>query len=184
MEKLSVSLRGTFCDILKDKNGNIIYDSGWQSNKILDGARILLAGLMKNLDTSGGIQSVNVGQGDILWDNEPNGPPEPEASDTDLLDPDPYSIQVENLTIQFLDENDNHVTLPTSRLKITVTFGQDQPPAPTGSTVSSYPLREFGLFGSYDDGTGALEFMINSVRHKVIHKDTSTTLVRTIKLYF
>lgn len=39
------------------------------------------------------------------------------------------------------------------------------------------PLREFGLFGLFD----GKDYMINCVRHPVIHKDAASTLVRVIR---
>ena len=51
---------------------------------------------------------------------------------------------------------------------------------PPDENLSSYPLREFGLFGKY----GTIPYMIDCIRHPVIHKDTSTTLVRVVRLYF
>jgi len=55
-----------------------------------------------------------------------------------------------------------------------------KPGFPAPVEFNTYPLREFGLFGIF----AGQPFMINCVRHPVIYKDLSATLVREIKLYF
>jgi hypothetical protein len=41
-------------------------------------------------------------------------------------------------------------------------------------------LREFGLFGQL----AGSDYMLNSIRHPVIHKDGDATLIRVVRLYF
>jgi hypothetical protein len=179
MEIISTSIRGVYCDILKGPNDNIIYDSGWVSNRIVDRCRKLLAGFMKNDPSEGieGIQYLAVGKGLEKWDTE--GAPPPDSSVTELTDPNPFTIDVKNLSLVYLKENDEEVKgPPTNRLQITATLGPDEPPAV--ASVSSYPLREFGLFGKF----GGEPYMIDCIRHPVIHKDVSATLIRVLRLYF
>jgi len=183
MEKKIASIRGIYRDILKDGNNAVIFDSGWASNKIVDQCRSLLAAFMKN-ETARGIQKVKVGRGVTAWDDLADGPPHPDAGVTALEDAEPYVVDGAQWDLEFLDDNDQHSNVPTTRLQITITLGQDQPPAPEGSVVTSYPLREFGLFGEYDDGSEVHDYMIDCIRHPVIHKDTSATLIRKVKLYF
>lgn len=176
MEIIGNSIKGMYRDILKGKKNNIIYDSGWVSNTIVDRCRILLAGFMKN-DPSNGIQYLSVGQGLEAWDT--TGPPLPNPVTTiDLVNHFDPPIPVSDLDFAYLDENNAAVAGATNRLQITATLepGYPAPIAP----LATYPLREFGLFGRFD-GTG---YMINCVRHPVIHKDESATLIRVIRLYF
>lgn len=122
-----------------------------------------------------------MGQGLETWDTTEAPDPDP-ATTTDLENrytptiPDLASGS--DLALVYLDENDAVVDGPTSRLQITATLepGYPAPLAP----LTTYPLREFGLFGRFN-GT---DYMINAIRHPVIHKDESATLIRVIRLYF
>ena len=176
MKIIGNSIKGIYHDILKGVDDNIIYDSGWHSNTIVHRCRMLLAGFMKN-DASSGIQSLAVGQGLKEWDD--TGAPEPDpATTTDLVNGYSPPIPVSDLDLVYLDENDVVVIGPTNRLQITATLKPGYP-API-SPLDTYPLREFGLFGSL----GGADHMINYIRHPVIHKDDSATLIRIVRLYF
>ncbi len=170
-------IRGVYRDILKGSDGSVILDRGWNSNAIVDRCRILLAGFIKN-EPSGGIQYLAVGRGDDPWDI--TGAPAPNAATTtDLENRNSVVIGVgSNLQFAFLDQNDSVVSGATSRLQITATL-QPGYPAPL-DPLTTYPLREFGLFGRF----GTTDYMINVVRHPVIHKDISATLIRVVRLYF
>ncbi|MDD5322496.1 MAG: hypothetical protein PHD43_18165 [Methylococcales bacterium] len=176
MEKIG-ALKGIYRDILSAGDGRIIHDSGWVSNTIVDRCRILLAGFVKNESSSGGIQFLAVGRGLDAWDKE--GPPASEPAATiDLVNRHAPPLPVNRLNIVYLDEAASVVANPTNRLQITATLVPGYPPplAP----LNTYPLREFGLFGRFDGN----DYMINSIRHPVIHKDADATLVRVIRLYF
>ncbi|NIM18409.1 MAG: hypothetical protein GTO45_41040 [Candidatus Aminicenantes bacterium] len=174
MERIGASIKGMYRDILKGPDNNVIFDSGWGSNMIVDRCRILLAAFMKNEGTMG-IQNLKVGTGNKDWDNE--GPPEPDALVIGLEDPNP--VEVANLDLVYLNDQDAPVTVPTPRLQITATLGEGEPEPPEPH-LTTYPLREFGLFGKFGDE----EYMIDCIRHPVIHKDVSSTLVRVVRLYF
>ena len=178
MERIGASIRGIYRDIIRGPDGNLIHDSGWVHNEIVDGCRILLAGFMGNESTSG-IEFLAVGQGEDSWDDGiPDIDPADLAKTTHLVSPFPLD-SVEPLEFAYLDEGDTVVSDPTSRLQITATLEPGHP-VPPSVDLETAPLREFGLFGSFN-GTG---YMINYVRHAVIHKDTSATLIRVIRLYF
>lgn len=183
MEKIGASIKGIYRDILKDRDNNIIFDSGWTSNLIVRGCRTLLAAFMKNdhTKTVKGVQCLKVGRGDPAWDTA-EGPTPPIDSLTGLVDTNPYSIPVGSLDLVYLDESDAEVSGPTNRLQVTAALEAGEPPL--DPPLSTYPLREFGLFGEYDGGSGALEYMIDCIRHPVIHKDASATLIRVVRLYF
>jgi hypothetical protein len=180
MEHIGNSLKGIYRDILKRADNTVIFDSGWQSNIIVNRCRTLLSAFMRNEKTRG-ICSLKVGKGSAAWDTA--GTPAPDATITGLTDTSPYIVDESNLKLEYLDENDQVVPGPTSRLQVSVTLGQDQPPAVP--PLSSYPMREFGLFGEYTDTLGTVhEYMIDCIRHSVINKDVTATLERTVKLYF
>jgi hypothetical protein len=171
-----MEIKGVYRDILVGSDTHLAYDSGWVSNTIVDRCRVLLAGFMKN-EPSDGIQYLAVGQGAAHWDSDGTPAPDPATAVTleDGYDP---PIAVADLDIVYLDDADMEVATPTSRLQITATLEPGYP-APSAPLIS-YPLREFGLFGRFN-GT---DYMINNVRHPVIHKDLSATLIRVIRLYF
>jgi hypothetical protein len=88
-------------------------------------------------------------------------------------------IPAHDLEIAYLDSGDGAQAEPSPRLQITATLGPNYPQAATPG-LSTYPLREFGLFGRLGD----TDYMINAVHHPVIHKGVSTTLTRVVRLYF
>ncbi len=179
MDVIGESIKGIFRDRLIGPDGSLLYDSGWAPNTIVDSCRTLLAGLIKN-ELVGGIQCLAVGRGKEAWDTDGVPAPVPEAT-TRLISrytptiPDPNSGS--DWKLVYLDENDEVAHEPTNRLQITATLEPGYPaPEPP---LATYPLREFGLFGSVDGS-----YMINCVRHPVIHKHASATLIRVIRLYF
>ncbi len=176
MESIGTAIKGIYRDILKDTNDRLVSDSGWNNNTILNGCRLLLAGFMKN-DIASGIQYLAVGQGQEAWDLE--GAPAPDPATTTVLENRAYpSIPFSALEVVFLDSTDNIILEPSSRLQITATLAPGFP-API-AVETTYPLREFGLFGQL----GTSEFMINNIRHPVLHKDENATLIRIMRLYF
>lgn len=176
MQIIGDSIKGVYHDILKGPNNNIIYDSGWVSNTIVDRCRMLLAAFMKN-DPSDGIQYLYVGKGLETWDTD-GAPASDPATTTGLVSPYSEPIMVSDLELVYLDENDAEEAGPTTRLQITATLDPGYP-API-SPLTTYPLREFGLFGKF----GGDPYMIDCIRHPVIHKDVSATLIRVVRLYF
>ncbi|MFZ5765281.1 MAG: hypothetical protein ACOY4H_06755 [Thermodesulfobacteriota bacterium] len=174
-ERTTGHLQGIYRDIVKNGEGITVRDSGWTANTIVERCRILLAGFMRN-DPSDGIRHLAVGQGLAAWDD--GGPPVPDPVAIGLVTPYTPPVPFAELTVAYLDEGLTEVALPTSRLQITAILAPGYPAPPAGFTA--YPLREFGLFGRLN-GT---EFMINSIRHPVIHKDPAATLIRMIRLFF
>ncbi|MBA2669172.1 MAG: hypothetical protein H0U67_02240 [Gemmatimonadetes bacterium] len=177
MNEPMLPMRGIFRDVLRDLDGRILYDSGWRSNTIVTRCRILLSAFLAN-DSASGIQYLAVGRGGDAWDGT-GAPPSPPESTTDLVNrsgDDP--IARDDLDIVYLDGNDEVQAEPSPRLQITATLAPGYPRALPG--LSTYPLCEFGLFGRL----GGTDYMINSIRHPVIHKDESATLIRVVRLYF
>jgi hypothetical protein len=176
VERIASPIRGVYRDRLYGAGGRLLRDSGWQNNTILNGCRFLLAGFMLN-ETASGIASLAVGQGDPLWDVEGVPAASPSAT-TGLVNRFNPPIPVAELDVAYLDANDQVIAGPGMRLQITATLvpGYPEPVAP----ATSYPLREFGLFASLN----GQDIMINTIRHPVLHKDETSTLMRVIRLYF
>jgi len=179
MDRKGISIKGIYRDILKGPHGDIIYDSGWTSNAIVDRCRILMTGFMKNDPAVPieGIEYLAVGQGLKAWDTTGAPAPDPAAM-TDLVNRYTPTIPLADLDLAYLDGNEFEDPGPTSRLQITATLKPDYP-API-APLTSFPLREFGLFGRF----GGNDYMIDVIRHPVIHKDKSATLIRVVRLYF
>lgn len=163
--------KGFYRDRLLEADGNVI-DRGWRGNLIVDRCRFLLAAFMRG-DASTGIERLLIGRGSAVWDATP---PEPAPRSTQQLeDPAPFEVVITSSEIDYLDAAGNPTTGPTNRIRITVELGENEPPG-----EDPFPLREFGLFGSF----GGEAYMINYVRHGVIHKPADATLQRTISLIF
>jgi len=177
VEQGNLTVKGFYCDRLYDAEGRLCRDSGWRSNTILNGCRFLLAGLMRNETASAGIAGLAVGQGDPSWDVS-GVPAANPAATTALVNRFNPAIPFSDLAVAYLDATDQVVAGPAARLQITATLAPGYPTPIAPST--SYPLREFGLFGSLNGE----EIMINTIRHPVLHKDEASTLIRVIRLYF
>jgi len=155
--------------------GGAIVNGDWRSNIVVDRCRQLLAAFVKRDGAALGIQSLMVGRGDPAWDA---AMPAPAPGIQQLVDAAPTTIPIAAAAMSYLDAAGNTTPGPSSRLQITVTLSPGTPPLGGGET--SYPLREFALFGSF----GGTPYMLDYVRHPVIHKAAGDTLVRTIRLIF
>jgi len=150
-------------------------DRGWQSNRIVDRCRTLIAGFMRG-DRSLGIQQLQIGRGLAEWDEAP--PAGPPATVQQLTDTAPFVVSLTPRQIRYVDAGGVPDRHPTNRLEIVVTLAANEPPLRRGET--DYAMREFGLFGDF----GGEAYMINYVRHPVLHKQAGDTLTRTIRLVF
>lgn len=169
--------KGIYRDTLIGSDGRVQFDSGWTSNTIVLRCHILIASFMLNNSAASGVQYMAVGQGNQAWDNLAELPDTPDDANS-LVNQFGGTIPMAQLAPTYLDENREPTTAETRTLQLTATLGENFPTPPEGR--AAYPLREFGLFGSFD----GQPYMINSIRHRVIHKDTASTLVRTIQLTF
>ncbi len=176
MDYATASLYGVYRDILVNSDGQVLEDRGWVRNTIVDQCRVLLAGFVSN-ETTGGIQYLAVGRGLDRWDSDDIPATDP-ATTVGLQDGTPVQIPVDQLYLDYLDVNDEIVAHPTNRVQIKAILPAGFPPPTPPAT--SYPLREFGLFGRFYH----TDFMINSIRHPVIHKDINASLIRLVRLYF
>jgi hypothetical protein len=176
IEKPTVDLHGMYRDVLRDRDGRVVWDRGWGRNAIALDCRRLLAGLIGGPAPSLGIQGLRVGQGLDAWDL--TSPPVPTPAQKKLVDPNPFLVPMAALQRDFIDGG-TVTNTPTNRLQIVATLGPNVPPWPDASHTSGN-LREFGLVGKLD----GIETLINYVTHPVIVKDPASTLTRTIWLVF
>lgn len=170
MEHMGGLLRGMYRDTLLDANHRLVFDSGWVSNTIVENGRVLLAALMKGEPGAGGIGWMKVGEGLDKWDERPETAA---VSLTDLERPYRNKAKIDpEKDISYLDDNNQKTGRPTRRLEVRVVMGQDFP-----EKEQTCALREFGLFSK------DLR-MINCVRHPLIQKAASETLIRVVRLFF
>jgi hypothetical protein len=151
--------------------GGAVVDRGWRNNLIVDRARSLIASLVRG-DAAFGVQRLLIGRGATAWDTAPEPPV---RSAQQLTDATPFEVPLAPADIVYVNAAGVVVTGPTNRLRMVITLGVNEP-----AGEDPYPLREFGLFGELEGEP----YMINYVRHGVIHKPADATLVRTIQLTF
>jgi hypothetical protein len=173
MENVGGALRGMYRDTIINAENQLVFDSGWISNTIVINGRVLLAALMKGDQNASGIYCMKVGMGSETWGNNPR---QPAVSLTDLVKPYKKQVTIDPETdISYLDDKDNKPDQPTHRLEVRVVLGKDFP-----EKNKTCELREFGLFGRFDRDLR----MINCVRHPIIQKAASETLIRVVRLFF
>lgn len=180
MEYPGAGIKGIYRDRLVGADGQVSYDSGWSSNKIAPSFRVLLAAFLRHDTTvvkaEGHELMLKVGRGHSDWDTV-EGPPDFKPDEEPVL-LDPYNTPlIGNIVVAYLDEHDQEVTQPTHRLQITATLGQDVP------SSEPCPLREFALFVQFADSNKTL-CMVNCVRHRLIYKAETDTLIHQIRLTF
>jgi hypothetical protein len=176
MTTTTLNIRGIYRDVILRPGGDVQHDSGWVRNTIVTRCRVLITGFMRN-EPSGGIQYLAVGRGSDSWDTAGIPPSNPETT-TDLVQRYATPVPFAELDVAYLDAADEVQSAPSPRLQITATLRPGYPAPVAG--LRTYPLREFGLFGRL----GTTDYMINSIRHPVIHKDEAATLIRVVRLYF
>jgi hypothetical protein len=177
-EMLGVGLHGMFHDVMRDGQGRVTWESGWQQNAIVDDCRRLLAGFVRGAPTGAiGIVGLQVGAGLAAWD-QPPGPPPAGSGQVALVDPNPFTEPRSNLQMNYLVGAAVSGT-PTNRLQIVATLGPGVPLWPDANHATA-TLREFGLIAQLNGST----VLINYRTHPAIPKDPSSTLERTIWLVF
>lgn len=182
-EIITMHLYGRYHDVLRDPQGRVIWDRGWQKNTIVIDCRRLLAGFMHGDSQTLGIQGLEVGMGLPAWD-QPPGLPAPNTMQVALVDPNPYTVPMSAIKINYFDSNTGNVSAtPTNSLQVVATLGPNMPPWPEAGPNPAHPtatLREFGLIGQLDGAT----VLINYVAHAALVKSSASTLERTIRLVF
>ena len=164
---------GKYWDVLNRADGSRA-DFGWRSNIVVDRCRELLATFMLG-GPALGIQHLELGRGQAIWDLVPPAPPAPGT--LELADTSPVKIEVADLTLEYLDAAGNPVTTPQPRIQVTLELAPGM--LPSGGD-ELFPLREFALFGELDGD----DYMIDYVRHPVMNIGAGDTLTRKIRLIF
>lgn len=150
----------------------VVEDTGWSENKIVVGATLLIAGLLKNDPTfNGGLLFSAQGRGDPIFDTTL---PTPQFDETALRDE--YFRKAPN-SITYL-KSDGSAADPgevTSRLLIETTLNFDE--------ANGEFIREQGLYGG--PATTALDsgLLFNLIFHKARYKDASVKIIRRIQLF-
>lgn len=184
---LGASIKGIYRDVITERGRGVVFDSGWNSNTIVDTGRILLAKFMKDdIYTISDKKVLIVGSGDPDWDD--NGlPTQDRTKRTGLFMPAEENPLKVNMAFLGSDGQSDDAT---NLLQITAVLPEGYPAPIQDSGLDSYPLREFGLFvdvTKFDDSNNTEEskqYMINWITHPVIHKGPTSSLIREIRLHF
>lgn len=197
-------IKGEFRDILK-RNGEIIENKGWKSNKIVPDFGDFLAAIMKKdfKDGNGssiavGIEYIAVGCSSGGQDNFKNkvgeffrkvkseglDPKKPYIYDGN---PDDEGTPDKWVWAKRISDNEIGYESDTekNKLRIDVTFDDENLIYPENTQALKF--EEFALLGYYDPETENSEiklFFINYATHGTIQKEKNTTITRTIKLTF
>ena len=201
-----MKIKGEYRDVLS-RNGEVIVDTGWQSNVIVaDYGRFMAALMKKDFERQVGIDYMAVGSGSdndsaVFKDNVVEFFNESKSCPLEVGEKgkeDYYWVWAKEIKvddIKYVNDDDYEVVkgVVTNRLKIEVTFRKEEEreePEPSEDTLE---FKEFALLGidrNIDgtfkknlDGTFKL-FFINYVGHGPITKDKSMVLTRTIILTF
>lgn len=175
-----MKIKGEYRDVLS-RNGEVIVDTGWQSNVIVaDYGRFLAALMKKDFEQKVGIDYMAVGsgsKGDVEFKRRVKSFFDPLS--TESKDYWVWAKEIDVSDIKYLT-NDEEVTDVTNRLKIDVTFGKNEPPG------DSFEFEEFALLGFNKNDTFGTKrlFFINYVGHGPITKDKNMELTRSIRLTF
>lgn len=164
---------GKYRDVLRRADGSAT-DFGWRSNIVVDRCRELLAAFMLG-GPALGIQHLQLGRGQAVWDTAPPGPPAPGTFE--LADASPVTVEVADLTLEYLDAGGSVTAVPQHRIQVTLELTPGMLPV-SGDEV--FPLREFALFGRLDGDA----YMIDYVRHPVMNLGAGDSLTRRIRLVF
>ena len=197
-----MSIKGEYRDALSS-NGEIILDTGWKSNAIMeDYGRFLAALMKKDFNGMAGIDYMAVGSGSdnnssvfkdkvvkfFNWLNESDSGDNPGPLEIRKKNEKGYywvwAKEIDADGIKYLDEDKKEVVGPdkiTNHLKIDLKFEEKEP------CNDALVFKEFALLG-IDKKNGKLYpkkmFFINYVDHEPITKDEHMELTRTIKLRF
>src|SRR5438094_112688 len=99
-ETVVPALQGFYQDVLYNRVGHVMWESGWQKNTIVADCHRLLAGFMHGGLGTAGIQGLQVGAGSDTWDQ--TGAPQPTPATTALIDARPFVVPAASLTFEYL----------------------------------------------------------------------------------
>ena len=197
-----MDIKGEYRDILS-RNGDVLVDTGWNSNTIdADYGRFLAALMKKDFDGQVGIEYMAVGNRSgedngsdegasskfktrvkdfFEWRNKDEGNVGPHIVDENWV----WAKKINPDDMIYLDNAGDEISDPkirTNKLRIDVAFAKNEPPE------GASDLREFALLGIYKDPTGKFDtsrmFFVNYVDHGLITKEMDTEFTRTVILTF
>lgn len=188
-----MKIRGEYRDIVRCKN-NIVKDSGWQSNTIVqDCGKFLTALMKKEYEKPVGIEYIAVGGGSnedskvfrekvVNYFQQVNK----DEISTPLLINDTWvwakPVIKDNIVYVDPEKNDNETNEITYKLKLSIEFSGAEP------SEDGLTLKEFALLGIFKNDDDEFDtdrmFLINYAHHGNIFKDKNMTLKRTIMLTF
>jgi len=168
-------IKGYYRDVFVDENNQILWDTLWRSNLIVQNCNVLMASLMKRHEAMQGILYWAVGKGLPDWDsNNPN-----RVSTTSKLNNEVARKAISAEQIVYINEANTPTENPTTRLEVTMEFkGEDVVKS------GSLSLREFGLFGGDASEIKDSGFMIDYVIHPRIDLTPGIKLIRKLRLTF
>ena len=182
-----MKIKGEYRDVLS-RNGEVIVDTGWHSNVIVeDYGRFLAALMKKDFKQTVGIDYMAVGSGSENDEQFKTRVKDFFKSTQKSEDYWVWAKLIDVSDIKYLNPKDEVVNDVTNRLRIEVTFRKEEEgeqPEPPEETLE---FREFALLGIDKEGGNFLPkklFFINYVNHGPITKDKSMVLTRTIILTF
>ena len=161
-------IEGRYHDIVLGADGRVEDDRGWGCNVIARTAWPLVAALLRNDASMGGIMYCAVGEGEAVWDT---ARPAAQASATRLR-AEVRRLALEPAAFSYLDVRGRRVEAPTEWLEISARFTW-----PAGRRV----LREFGLFGGNATPAHGSGYMVNHVIHPPIELRAGQTLLRRVR---
>ena len=177
MEYLGSVIKGIYRDQLFDEEGTMKLDSGWNNNTIMTSFHTLLARLVRHDDGLLKAQAISLimrfGEFSNSWGSlvvEPTDETLTAAYTEFVLD------ETSGLKVAYLNVDGVEQVKPSNRVQITATLGQNMP---LGAVC---PLGEFAVY--LRCGTPDNDHIINHVRHPVISKTATDTLIRQIRFTF
>lgn len=166
--------KGQWRDIVERKNPDgtveIIEDTGWRKNTIVQGMPKVLMGLMRNEPTfNGGILYHAMGRGLPAWDPLPT-PPTPPYNSTQLVDEYFRKIPA---SISYLDPLGNPSPVITGYILIQTVLDYGEANGMAGEYI-----REQGLFCATATATLNSGILVSKINHVARWKDSNIKITR------
>jgi hypothetical protein len=163
-------MRGIYRDVLRDRRGWMVADSGWRCNTIVDGAWPLIAGLLKNDPGLRGILFWAVGAGRASWDTARTSAAKGAVQLVAEVDRMPVAPE----EIRYIGSDGNPSADPAPCIELGAVFSWRQ----------DRVLREFGLFGGGANPSPGSGTLINHVIHPSVAVSAGASLTRRLRLTF
>lgn len=160
-------MRGIYRDVVRDRRGQMVADSGWTTNAIVDSAWPLIAGLLKNDPALRGIRFWAVGAGRPAWDTVR---PSVDKGVTRLVDEVDRMPVAEDATV-YLGTDGNPSAVPAACIETGAAF----------TWKEDRVLREFGIFGGIATPARGSGTLINYVNHPPLEIAAGQSLIRRLR---